>query len=78
MGRDFFDVIFLLGKFDVNFDYLTQKISIRNNTELRKRLLLRCAQLDFKRLAKDLEPFVYSKKNLNRILMFPDFVQQEI
>ncbi|MEA3230261.1 MAG: nucleotidyl transferase AbiEii/AbiGii toxin family protein [Thermodesulfobacteriota bacterium] len=78
MGRDFFDVIFLLGKSDVNFEYLTQKISIRNRSDLRERLLLRCAQLDFKRLAKDLEPFVYSKKNLNRVLMFPDFVRQEI
>jgi len=78
MGRDFFDVVFLLGKAEVNFDYLTRKMSIRNKTELRDRLLLRCAQLDFKRLAKDLEPFVYSKKEVNRVLMFPDFVQQGI
>jgi len=62
----------------VNFDYLTRKMSIRNKKELRNRLLLRCAQLDFSRLAKDLEPFVYSKKEVNRVLMFPDFVQQEI
>jgi predicted nucleotidyltransferase component of viral defense system len=78
MGRDFFDVIFLLGKSDVNFDYLAQKISIRNRTELRERLLLRCAQLDFKRLIKDLEPFAYSRKDLNRVLMFPDFIRQKI
>lgn len=78
MGRDFFDVVFLLGKAEVNFDYLTRKMSIRNKTELRNRLLLRCAQLDFKRLAKDLEPFVYSKKEVNRVLMFPDFIQQRI
>ncbi len=78
MGRDFFDVVFLLGKSGVNFDYLTRKMSIRNKKELRDRLLLRCAQLDFSRLAKNLEPFVYSKKEVNRVLMFPDFVQQEI
>ncbi len=78
MGRDFFDVVFLLGKAEVNFDYLTRKMSIRNKTELRDRLLLRCAQLDFRRLAKDLEPFVYYKKEVNRVLMFPDFVQQGI
>ncbi|MBW2641019.1 MAG: nucleotidyl transferase AbiEii/AbiGii toxin family protein [Deltaproteobacteria bacterium] len=78
MGRDFFDVVFLLGKSDVNFDYLTRKMSIRNKKELRDRLLLQCDQLDFGRLAKDLEPFVYSKKEVNRVLMFPDFVRQEI
>jgi len=78
MGRDFFDVVFLLGKSVVNFDYLSRKMSIRNKTELRDKLLLRCAQLDFSRLAKDLEPFVYSKKEVNRVLMFPDVVQQKI
>ena len=78
MGRDFFDVVFLLGKSVVNFDYLSRKMSIRNKTELRDKLLLRCAQLDFSRLAKDLEPFVYSKKEVNRVLMFPDFVQHGI
>ena len=78
MGRDFFDVVFLLGKSSVNFDYLHEKLSIRNKTDLREKLLSRCAPLDFRRLAKDLEPFVYSKKELNRVLMFPDVVQQEI
>ena len=78
MGRDFFDVVFLLGKSGINFDYLDQKISIRTQKELRAKLLLHCSRLDFKRLARDLEPFVYSKKELNRILMFPDFVRQAI
>jgi predicted nucleotidyltransferase component of viral defense system len=78
MGRDFFDVVFLLGKSGVNFDYLDRKMSIRNKKELRDRLLLQSAQLDFSRLAKDLEPFVYSKKEVDRVLMFPDFIQQAI
>ena len=78
MGRDFFDVVFLLGKTSVNFDYLIQKMSIGNKKELKDKLLVRCDQLDFRRLAKDLEPFVYSKKEVNRVLMFPDFVQRGI
>jgi predicted nucleotidyltransferase component of viral defense system len=78
MGRDFFDVVFLLGKTSVNFDYLNQKLSIRNKADLRNKLLSRCAPLDFSRLAKDLEPFVYSKKEVNRVLMFLDVVRQEI
>jgi Nucleotidyl transferase AbiEii toxin, Type IV TA system len=78
MGRDFFDVVFLLGKSGVDFDYLDRKMSIRNKKELRDRLLRRCKQLDFSRLTKDLEPFVYSKKELQRVLMFPDFIQQAL
>jgi hypothetical protein len=78
MGRDFFDVVFLLGKSGVNFDYLDRKMSIRNEKELRDKLLLRSAQLDFNRLAKDLEQFVYAKKEVDRVLMFTDFIQQAI
>ncbi len=78
MGRDFFDVVFLLGKSGVNFAYLDRKMSIRNEKELRDRLFLRSAQLDFNRLAKDLEPFVYAKKEVDRVLMFPDFIKQAI
>jgi hypothetical protein len=76
--RSFFDVVFLLGKTWVNFDYLDRKMSIRNKKELRGKLLLRSAQLDFSRLDRDLEPFVYSKKEVNRVRMFPDFVRQAI
>jgi len=76
MGRDFFDVVFLLGKTSVNFNYLNQKLSIRNKADLRDKLLSLCAPLDFSRLAKDLEPFVYSKKELNRVLLFPDVIQR--
>jgi predicted nucleotidyltransferase component of viral defense system len=78
MGRDFFDVVFLLAKSGVDFDYLDRKMSISNKKELRDRLLRRCKQLDFSRLTKDLEPFVYSKKELQRVLMFPDFIQQAL
>ena len=78
MGRDFFDVVFLLAKSGVNLDYLDRKMAIRNKKELRDRLLRQCKQLDFSRLTKDLEPFVYSKKELQRVLMFPDFIQQAL
>jgi len=78
MGRDFFDVVFLLGKSEVNLDYLSQKMSIRSRKELRDRLLSRCAQLDFRRLAKDLAPFVFAKEEVKRVLMFPDVIRQAI
>ena len=55
----------------MNFDYLDRKMSIGNKKELRDRLLLRSAQLDFSRLAKDLEPFVYAKKEVDRVLILP-------
>ena len=53
-------------------------MSVRNKKELRDRLILRNAQLDFSRLAKDLEPVVYSKKEVDRVRMFPEFIRQAI
>jgi len=75
MGRDFFDVVFLWGKTGVNYDYLNEKLSITNSAELKTRLLSRCAQLDFASLATDLNPFVYSQKETQRVIFFPEFVQ---
>jgi predicted nucleotidyltransferase component of viral defense system len=75
MGRDFFDVVFLMGKTGVNFDYLTEKLSITNELELKERLLARCLELDFASLSKDLAPFVYSQKEVSRVLLFQEFVQ---
>jgi hypothetical protein len=49
-----------------------------NFEELRDRLLSQSAKLDFNRLAKDLEPFVYGKKEVDRVLMLPEFIQQAI
>ncbi len=76
MGRDFLDVIYLLGKSGVDYAYLTQKMAVHDSSELKERLLIRSAQIDFNLLAKDLEPFVYSKKDVERVLFFMDFVKQ--
>jgi predicted nucleotidyltransferase component of viral defense system len=78
MGRDFFDVVFLLGKSKVNMDYVRDKCSIRKKAELKEKLLTRSMLLDFNRLARDLEPFVYSKKELDRVLLFQEVVEQEM
>lgn len=76
MGRDFLDVIYLLGKSGVDYAYLAQKMAVHDSSELKERLLIRCAQLDFSLLTKDIEPFVYSKKDVERVLFFMDFVKQ--
>ena len=78
MGRDFLDVIYLLGKSGIDYAYLAQKMAIQDSSELKDRLLKRCAQLNFSLLAKDLEPFVYSEKDVERVLFFLDFVKQAL
>jgi len=78
MGRDFLDVVHLLGVYGTDYTYLGQKMGIRNSSELREKLMDKCAQLDFELLATDIEPFVYSKKDVERVLYFPDFIEQAL
>lgn len=78
MGRDFLDVIYLMGKSGVDYAYLAQKMAIHGKSELKEKLLKRSADLDFSLLAKDLEPFVYSEKDVERVLFFLDFVKQSL
>jgi len=74
MGRDFYDAIFLSGKTRANMDYLKAKVKIKNGDDLKKKLLLRCAGLNFKSLVKDVEQFVFRPGDAKKILMFTDYV----
>ncbi len=75
MGRDFYDAVFLFGKTKPNFDYLKLKLKIKDMTGLRKNLLQRCKDLDFKRLAKDVEPFLFVANDSKKVLFFCDYIR---
>ncbi|MEW6067649.1 MAG: nucleotidyl transferase AbiEii/AbiGii toxin family protein [Nitrospirota bacterium] len=75
MGRDFYDAVFLLGKTKPNFDYLKLKLKIKDMTDLRKKLLLRCKDFDFKHLAKDVEPFLFIANDSKKVLSFCDYIR---
>ncbi|MCK4423881.1 MAG: nucleotidyl transferase AbiEii/AbiGii toxin family protein [Candidatus Omnitrophica bacterium] len=75
MGRDFHDVVYLVAKTTPNFDYLNQKSSIKNNFELKKTLSDKIEKLDFKILARDVEPFLFAPEDVKKVLLFPDFIK---
>lgn len=77
MGRDFFDVVFLHGiGAKPDFAYLAKNLKIRNQAELKKRLLEKTAKLDFEVLAKDVEPLLFDSRDKKKVLLFRDFVKQ--
>ncbi len=78
MGRDFYDAVFLLGKTKPNLEYLKQKLKIRDNFDLKKRLLLRCEKLNFKLLAKDVGPFLFAPHDSKKVLFFYDYIKDAI
>lgn len=76
MGRDFYDALLLFGKVSPNFDFLRLKMGIQDMVGLKKHLLLLCKNLDFKALARDVEPFLFSAIEAKKVLAFPDYIKQ--
>jgi predicted nucleotidyltransferase component of viral defense system len=76
-GRDFFDTVFLLATIDrPNYDFLSMKAGINNSKELKEQILARCAGLDMKAMADDVQPFLFNPADAKKVLLFPDYLKQ--
>ena len=76
-GRDFYDIIFLLSKTKPNYGYLELKLKINNAKVLKKKLLLLCNKVNFKSLAKDVQPFLFNLEDSKKIILFEKYVQHQ-
>jgi len=76
MGRDFYDMVFLLSVTRPNYGYLKQKIDVGNAKELRDYLINKSCQLDFNRLAEDVKPFLIRAGDKKRVELFFDYIKQ--
>lgn len=77
-GRDFYDAVFLFGLTKPNYEYLEAKAGIKNDKELKKRLISRIKQVDLALLAKDVEKFLFDPKDSKKIILFDKFIQQKL
>ncbi len=71
-GRDLFDVSYLLGLAQPDFGYINQCINIERDQFLNM-FNERLHDLDLDYLAKDVEPFLFSSEQKERILTFRDY-----
>lgn len=78
-GRDFFDIVFLLGK-DVkpNVSYLEQKLGVETRKQAWEKLLQKTSQLDMKALAKDVQPFLFTAKDARKVELFAEVIRQAL
>jgi predicted nucleotidyltransferase component of viral defense system len=76
-GRDYYDVSYLLG-LDILPDwlYLERKTGISNNKDLKSGLITHCENTDMKKMAKDVEPFLFDPKGINRVVQFLRLIDQ--
>jgi hypothetical protein len=74
-GRDFYDVVFLLGRnIRPNYNFLEQKIKISNADELKESLKEKLNQLNMKEMAKDVTPFLFNAKDEKKVLLFEKYI----
>ena len=76
-GRDFFDVVFLIGKgVQPDYKYLNAKAGILNAVSLKTFILKECQALDMEKIAKDVEPFIFDSKDKQKVIQFVDYFRQ--
>ena len=74
-GRDFFDLVFLMGRnIKPEIRYLEQKLKIRNSEELKDQLILKCQSLDMKAMAIDVVPFLFNPADEKRVRLFEEYL----
>jgi len=78
LGRDFFDIVFLLSMAKPDLEYLKAKMNIDSIPMLKEKLLRKCESLDFKALARDVEPFLFNKEDKEKVLKFRKVIENSL
>jgi predicted nucleotidyltransferase component of viral defense system len=77
-GRDFYDLVYLRGITDFNYDYLRTKLNINNAKELKDALLKISSELDFPALVADVSPFLINQEEKSYVLNFKEYIEQKL
>jgi predicted nucleotidyltransferase component of viral defense system len=75
-GRDIYDITFLCSKTKPNYDYLEQRLEVKDSSALKELLFSRIKVLDLNQQLKDVSPFLFYNQDSQRILLFEQFVKQ--
>ena len=75
MGRDFYDTIFLFGRTAPDLQYLKEKAGLESFDNIKKALIQKSNQLDLKKMAEDIKPFISDKTDINKIELFAEYIK---
>lgn len=76
-GRDFYDIVFLLGKgIFPNYEYLNLKLGITNSEQLKDMVLDVCGKINMQEMAKDVAPFLFNSKEVKQVMLFENYIKQ--
>ena len=75
-GRDYYDCMFLMGKTEPNWDYLSLKFNIGSPEELKEDLLKSCENVNFSHKSKEFEGLIPDPGESGKIRLFPEYIAQ--
>jgi predicted nucleotidyltransferase component of viral defense system len=75
-GRDFYDVMFLLGLSNPDYNFLSKKIGINNLLELKRSVEKKLKSVDLKMKKRDFEHLLFDKNKSNQIFRFGEFIRE--
>jgi predicted nucleotidyltransferase component of viral defense system len=76
-GRDFYDVSFLYGLTNPDFDYIERIVHI-SKEQFARAIIERCSVLDFNTLANDVKPFLIKPDQIARVETFAEFIRGKL
>lgn len=76
-GRDFYDVSYLLGMAEPDYDYLKSEYGV-NGENIKERLFKKIDDLNMEELSKDVLPFLIKPDDAQRILSFRQYIEQRL
>lgn len=76
LGRDLYDIVFLLGKTRPNAAYLREKLGFESPAEVKRELSAWAASRNLASLARDVEPFLFTAADKRKVLLFREFIEK--
>jgi len=76
-GRDFYDVSFLWGRTNPNYQYL-KDVGKKQENELKSSLLERIKALNLKDLSRDVSPFLINSDDEERVVGFREYIDSKL
>lgn len=76
-GRDFYDIVYLLGKgITPDYEFLTLKAGIENGNKLKDKILNVCRTISMKEMAEDVTPFLFLPSDAKKVELFEVYLEQ--
>lgn len=72
-GRDFYDISYLFGFTEPDFDYIEKSLDVKKEVFINN-FLKQCEKIDFNSLARDIEPFLIDQQSIERVINFKQFI----